>query len=98
MGLTSSEESQETLLSRLQLVHTLQDEHFGRVDILKFKDPPYEYLMKYTRMFREQDEQFRNELSFLQELRGKSHKNLVKIHQIDSREGTQPTIQKSRCA
>ena len=60
MGLTSSEESQETLLSRLQFVHTLQDEHFGRVDILKFKEPPYEYLTKYTRVFREQDEQFRS--------------------------------------
>jgi len=58
------------------------------VDILKFKEPPYEYLMKFTRVFREQDEQFRSELEFLQQLRQKSHKNLVKIHQIDSREGT----------
>lgn len=55
MGITASEEEQQGLLERLQFVNSLDDEHFGRIDILKYKEPPYEYIMKYTRVFRDMD-------------------------------------------
>jgi hypothetical protein len=85
MGIGTSGESKETLLDRLQFIQTAQDEHFGRVEIFKFKEPPYEYMMKYTKMFREHDDQFTSACELLQGLKLKTHKNLVKMPFIEEK-------------
>jgi hypothetical protein len=61
MGIGSSEQSRESLLDKLQYVQTAQDDHFGRVEIFKCKEVPYDYMMKYVKSFRDRDSQFEAE-------------------------------------
>ena len=55
MGTSSFSTSEENLLPKLFYIesrpYNLMDIHLGNVKIYRFKEPPYEFVMKYNKIF-----------------------------------------------
>lgn len=83
-----SVEEKKNFEDKLQFVQKSEDPHFGPVEIFRFKEPPYEYIMDYTKTFMEGDYRYSSYVAYLEKLKEKEHKNLAKIHFSEVRKGT----------
>lgn len=98
MGDNVSVEERKNFEEKLQFVQKAEDQHFGLIDIFRFKQPPYEYIMDYQKTFIEGDARYEVYANFLSELKQKEHKNLAKLHFSEVRKGIWYIIQKPICA
>lgn len=88
MGDNVSVEEKKNFEEKLQFVQKTEDPHFGPVEIFRFKEPPYEYIMDYAKTFMEGDYRYSAYTSYLSKLQEREHKNLAKIHLSEIRKCT----------
>lgn len=56
MGDTHSVENINTYSSTLTLVESIDDQHFGPIDIYRTREAPYDYIMDFKKNFIEDNE------------------------------------------
>lgn len=71
MGDNVSVEEKKTFEDKLQFVQRTDDPLFGTIDIFRFKEPPYEYIMDFQKTFIEGDVRYQPYSNFIQCLREK---------------------------
>ncbi len=87
MGDNVSVEERKGFEEKLHFVQKVEDQYFGPIEIYRFKQSPYEYIMDYQKTFIEGDNRYDAYAIFLEKLKEKQHKNLAKLHFTDIRKG-----------
>lgn len=86
MGDTTSIES-ENIMDKIEFFQHSEDSFFGKIDIYKFKEPPYEYVIDYKKNYVDNKQRISKDEALMNQLKNIEHPNLAKIYYCQQVEG-----------
>lgn len=76
------------ILDRIDIVQEREDPFFGKIEIFRLKESPYEYLFDYKKNYVNDAARMSRDNDLMQKLKSITHPNLAKIFYSELREGT----------
>ena len=85
MGDNMSTVENKHILDRVELFDVREDYFFGKINIFRLKEPPYEYLFDYRKNYVNEPHRMNKDLELMQRVKKITHPNLAKIYHSELR-------------
>lgn len=82
MGSDLSSPQDTDFCSRVRFISSLDDPNFGKITIYRFKEPPFDYVMRLTRAFPDLMTDSSKCTKLLEDIQRRSHRCVAKIHHV----------------